>query len=413
MTKTKNKPLLFFLITMSAYMFLKIHRNSLDGDSTTQGGIWNVINILFVFSAVCIVFFGKLNFARLPGCIGFAYLYSGLALFFSIINFKAFSISTLFSLAMILYFPSVMFVFYICSLWGAGRSEKRFLMLSFYAVAFFCLYLMVLRIQGQKEIYQSDMYFLLCLLPLVFLYRKESGLYIPLIIVSAVVILSAKRTAALGLVGAIFVFFLVQAFLQKNVKVFFKSFCRLLLVAFVLLLVYQYLASRYDITLLERLGNLEEDGGSGRDDIYRNLWKAIKEAPIIRWVIGYGDKAVLRVYGRTSAAHNDFLEIMYDYGIFPLLAIITFYVSMIKECLKMIGARFWGAPAFAAGLVISLFMSMFSNYMVTFTHIIGMAAFWGICLAEWKKYRSDGTLLREEQNGESNPRRRYYGTRIQ
>lgn len=412
MTKTKNKPLLFILFAMSVYMFLKIYRNSLDGDSTTQGGIWNIINALFIFLAVCIVFFAKLNFARLPGCIGFAYLYSGLALLFSLMNFKVFSISTLFSLAMILYFPSVMFVFYIYSLRGTGQSEKRFLMISFYAVAIFCLYLMILRIQGQGEIYQSDMYFLLCLLPMVFLYRRKSRLYIPLIIVSAVVILSAKRTAALGLAGAILAFFFVQSLLQRNVKVFLKNFLRILFIVLVLTIVYQYLASQYDITLLERLGNLEEDGGSGRDDIYRNLWTAIKEAPIIRWFIGYGDKAVLRVYGRTSAAHNDFLEIMYDYGIFPLLAIIVFYFSMIKECLKMVVARFWGAPAFAAGLVISLFMSMFSNYMITFTHITGMAAFWGICLAEWKKYQSDCAFLREGQNGEPNPRRRYYGMRV-
>ena len=51
-----------------------------------------------------------------------------------------------------------------------------------------------------------------------------------------------------------------------------------------------------------------------------------------------------------------------------------------------------GAKATGAAIVISLLMSLFSNYFVTFTQITVTATFWGIVLADWNHYQYNKSI---------------------
>jgi len=385
--KLKNFLLFFCTLCLGAYVVLKIYRNSLNADTGTQGGIWNVINLLFVGIAFIQGILGANALRNKPKCISWGFLYAWIAFILSLFTIDSLSLAVVFRLFMLFYFSSVMLVFYANSRKGIDPYARGGMTLAFYVVGVFCLYLMLQRVTGRKEIYQSDMYFMLCLLPFMMLWKKGVGFYLPLLLTVAVIILSGKRTATLAIVGAVLVFYFLQMKQDGNLKSFFKTFWKLAVVTALILLAYSYLSKNYEINLLERLENLEEDGGSGRDDIYLSLLTAIKNSNPIRWIVGYGNNAVIRVYGRTSAAHNDFIEIMFDYGIFAVIALVGFYVSIIRECAKMVKYKYPGAPAFAASIVVAIMMSMFSNFIITFTHISGMAAFWGVALAEWNEHR--------------------------
>ena len=64
----------------------------------------------------------------------------------------------------------------------------------------------------------------------------------------------------------------------------FKTIIKILFVFGLLLLGYSILASQYNLNLFERMQSLEEDGGSGRDVIYSEIWESYKESDFIKQI---------------------------------------------------------------------------------------------------------------------------------
>ncbi|NLA73611.1 MAG: O-antigen ligase family protein [Clostridiales bacterium] len=209
------------------------------------------------------------------------------------------------------------------------------------------------------------------------------ALYIPFGILTIILIFSGKRNGSIAIIFALFIYFIVEYKVGNKARQFSKILKNLLLVSFIVVAVYLYLSSHYSINLIERLMSLPEDGGSSRDVIYSSVWFAIKNSTMFEWLFGHGTRGIITVFGRNTGAHNDFLEIFYNFGFFSVVIFIVFYIVLISTAFKMIKDKYYGASAFAASIVISLFMSMFSNYVITFTHITSTACFWGIVLADW------------------------------
>ena len=85
--------------------------------------------------------------------------------------------------------------------------------------------------------------------------------------------------------------------------------------------------------------------------------------------------------------HNDFLEFFYNYGIAAFVLYISFFVSMVKECVMMYRAQFIYAREFMVAVVVSLFLAMFSFYAIDCTHITCCSVSLGLILAEWYKFQ--------------------------
>ena len=117
--------------------------------------------------------------------------------------------------------------------------------------------------------------------------------------------------------------------------------------------------------------------------------QAIKESNLMDILFVHGLNGIQVVFGRKTGAHDDFLEIMYNYGIFAVVMFVNLYFKMITACVKMTKSGYPGAKAAGAAIVISLLMSFFSNYFVTFTHITMTATFWGIVVADWNQYQQN------------------------
>lgn len=367
-----------------------MYRNSLNSaDTTTQGGIWNVINVAFVVIGLWLLFVCVVGNKKVPKLISISFLYSFYTMTVSLFALRTLSVSTIFGYLMLFYFPSLVLVLFNASENGIDKLGRSIYNIGYWIVAAFALYLMFIRVsQENTEIYQSDVYFLLCLLPFVFLLDQGKNLafkFIPLVIV---VIFAAKRTGFIALGGAVFTYYLIEYVQSKNLKKFVKMIAGIALSVVVFIVLYNILSSRFDINLLERMEELSEDGGSGRDDIYKGIWNAYKNSEFLNKLIGYGVNGIQVVYGRNTGAHNDFLEILYNYGIFAELLFCGIYLIKIRTCIKMIKSGYKGAGAVGAVIVISFLMSMFSNFFITFTHITLIGMFWGIVLQDWHKFET-------------------------
>ena len=387
----KNKKLNLWLIIGFLYCVLKMYRNSLNSaGSTTQGGIWNVINVAFVVSGLWLLLVYISGNKKTPKLVSIGFLYSFYAMTVSFFAPRSLSISTIFGYLMLFYFPSLVLVMFNASEKGMDKVGRAIYNVGFWIIAAFALYLMFARVAlDNTEVYQSDAYFLLCLLPFVLLFDKGRSLLLKLIPIAIVAIFSGKRTGFFSLCGAVFIYYLIEYVRSKNFKMFAKMIVGITLSVVAFIILYNILDKRFNINLLERVEGLSQDGGSGREEIYTGIWNAYKNSDFLNKMIGHGIGGIQVVYGRNSGAHNDFLEILYNYGIFAVILFVCMYLTMIGTCIKMIKSKYQGAGAVGAVVVISILMSLFSNFFITFTQITLIGMFWGVALADWKKFEAE------------------------
>ena len=392
---TRNRVLTIWLIISFLYAILKMYRNSLVGASGSSGGIWNVLNVSFVALSVLLLMSCIKKSIVWPIVINDGFIYSFYVAVIALINMKSFSVNIMFSYVMLFYFVSVTLAFYYAASKGISRFEYRVYNILYFTLAVFTLLLMYSRVAlNRTSIYQSDAYFLLCALPLAFLFDNKINMYIKLIPLVVCLMMAGKRTGFIALLCAVFVYYTIDSIQKKNIEAFLKVLFKLSVAAVLLFVAYYFLESKLNLSLFDRMETITTDGGSGRDEIYSGIWQAIRVSDFFGFFFGHGLSGIQLVYGSDTGAHNDFLEIMYNYGVFALILMINLYAKMIVACRKMIKTGYPGAKAAGASVVISILLSLFTNYFVTFTHITMTATFWGIVIADWEHYMFNKSLIR-------------------
>ena len=97
-------------------------------------------------------------------------------------------------------------------------------------------------------------------------------------------------------------------------------------------------------------------------------------------VFGHGMNTAGKI-GGAGQAHNDFLEILYNYGILPFVSVVVFYLSLIVEGIRLVRRESPYAAAFAFSLIVGLFLAMFSYFTIYYTYVTCIMAFWGYAMA--------------------------------
>ena len=85
-------------------------------------------------------------------------------------------------------------------------------------------------------------------------------------------------------------------------------------------------------------------------------------------------------------AHNDYLEVLYDFGIIAFVLYVSFVVQLLKMCRRLIAMKSEYAPAIGASLAIFFVNSMVSHIWIYNQYLIIFALFWGFINAVEKKH---------------------------
>ena len=373
--KKSNIGFLVLSLMLFAFSLMKVFRGA-NVNITVQGGIWNYISLMYYpvsFLILCRRKFFKIGKIGLPllGYVVVSFL-SGVAFF------RGYSINNIYNLLMIPYPAIVMLSFF--SVKNNSKTAKVIILLAYF-VCLLVNFITILRFRFQftARPLASDVYFSLCLFPFVLLLIKNRIIINLSIFTEFITIfLSGKRAGLIALAIALILYFLFRMKEKRNNKkiVFWVS-----AIAFLALLYYVSVQvdRSYGFGIFERLAGLSEDQGSGRASIYATVLKAYMKSNILNQLFGHG------VYASTDVidymAHNDFLEALYDYGIFSAIFLMLFYFALIKRCITMKRAFSPNAPAFIVSIIIGLFLSLFSFFMTNYTYVTCMAAFWGVCLS--------------------------------
>ena len=129
-----------------------------------------------------------------------------------------------------------------------------------------------------------------------------------------------------------------------------------------------------------------DSGGSGRLDIWKNVLELLSTSNVLNIIFGHGHEAVRNNTISHLSAHNDFLEVLYDYGIIGFsLYLLVYYklISLIRKCMSK-------DNKIVMVLVVSVsqffIMSMFSHLIIYPRLLLTIAITWGICFAYKDSY---------------------------
>ena len=251
---------------------------------------------------------------------------------------------------------------------------------------------------GFASVSLNHYYYVGLLMPFLFLIEKRGLKYTLFILGFAAALISYKRSAI------IFVFVLlvllvyndfIKSTSRRNVaslksnsrmKGVVTGFWGILIFVGIIFYSYNKVNSLTGGYISQRFEQAEEDGGSGRTIIYESAIKQYMSLPISNMMVGIGFDGVRNHFNinegideeHNASAHNDFLEMLCDFGLIGLSLYSVVIINLIRmtKRSKRISKTLYEANV--AGLVVFFIMSMVSHLFLYGTYFGYLAILWGL-----------------------------------
>lgn len=235
-------------------------------------------------------------------------------------------------------------------------------------IIIFLMICLILPVAFQKVLLNIDyessisiiaaVYVLLSAMPFALISKSKTMKYIYMIVAIFILIISQKRTGflaiLLGLVGLIY----AKYFINKKVKIKFLGIIFLAILVFFL----YYLLTESNLGIVSRLENITIDNGNGRVDLWVYLLENFSNSSFLHILFGYGSHATNQLIG--TFAHNDYINILYDFGIIGLFLYLWFIITIIKKWISMCKNDYENKDIFLFAIIELLILSMFSIFFV-------------------------------------------------
>ncbi len=224
------------------------------------------------------------------------------------------------------------------------------------------------------EAHLGTSYYVLFLLPILLLTPHKWLRYVGLVVTGLVLFSSFKRGGVISFVLGIVAYLFVKEVLVE------RNFIRLLvfiIAIIVLCVILIFVDNAMGNIISERILNIQEDGGSGRDQVWATTWNMIKASDVQQLLFGHGYLAVLRDSPLKLSAHNDFLEVLYNYGIVAFVPYVLLHIRLIQQVFASIRAKHGYAPILAFTYTIFLTLSMIS-IIILYPLMTLIAITWGM-----------------------------------
>lgn len=324
-------PILIFSIFSTSIIFYNPILSSFEQNNKLSLPL-HILLILIIFITI-ICYGSKVKYSISMKIIMFFALFVLIADIISVFNNK-FGLNNYIILQNISYsflWIGLFFVGYILTNKMPEEVVRVIKLIGLFIVPF--LSILLLDLYNRLENYSSgiDMSFvLLMVLPsLSFVSGRKK--YFLFVLASLVLLLSLKRSIVLILLSVIFLNLFVYGRYSKNkIKLFFIT----LLLVFSCFFFLDIVNRLTDGSLLLRFNSLADDGGSGRDSIYFDVLNIIYDSSELELLFGHGNFSVKYILG--VLAHNDYLELMCDFGAFALFCFVLFIIHLFYCCLKNI-----------------------------------------------------------------------------
>jgi O-antigen ligase len=284
--------------------------------------------------------------------------------------------------------PLVFFLFYMGTRQNVDRIHTNrlgfLLLLTFVCYMFFKVYYYRKSSPEYLDPRLIASYYALLLLPWVLLCSGKFTTLAGTSAITVVVLLSMKQTGLLALVLALITYIATLQFCQRGrLKWVRATWWVILPISFFLL--FSFLDNQMDGYASDRMSTSYETGGSGRIDIYAEVTQCQIASNAINWFSGHGHGAVCRSIPSLNSAHNDWLEVLFDYGIIGLAIYSALHVVLISRVVRMVLGRSVYGPAMASSYVLFFILSFPSHLIFYPTYFAYLMSFWGSVIAASEK----------------------------
>ena len=223
---------------------------------------------------------------------------------------------------------------------------------------------------------QNIAYYLIVFLPWLVQIRNRTFRTLAIVVLVVLCLMSLKRTAILTLGLSLLGWALFVLFKNRAMNTFLK-FTFICLGALLTVSGYIQGDALLDKRISTRMQAMRDDRGSGRLEIYSEVITLMKQRTMDEWLTGRGHDAVSRATREQLSAHNDFLEVTYDYGL-PGISLYFYFICMLLSQVK--GSLLRNAPdalPILLSVIIFLSMSMISHLVVYPSYFCILMIFWG------------------------------------
>jgi O-antigen ligase len=220
-------------------------------------------------------------------------------------------------------------------------------------------------------------YYALFLFPWILSLRYKKLKISLLILLGIVVAISFKRTILISFLAASFTYFVLDRIvLSKRLRL--VAIIPLITFLVVFIIGISFVDDSFNGALSKRFVDISlESEENDRIRIYDEVILLQSKSELTEWVLGHGHNSVAKGTSFELSAHNDWLEILYNYGVIAFVFYLFFHFSMIKFILFLIKIRSQYAPAYGASYVVLLISTFFSNVILYPGHLLLLSAYWG------------------------------------
>lgn len=213
-------------------------------------------------------------------------------------------------------------------------------------------------------------YLVLSMIPLLLLVNKKENAYKIIILILIFMAITTKRSGFFVAVVSLVVYYLfdngMNISLNKKIERILKIAIMSVLAAFLL-----FVASKFvDISIIDRILEMKEDGGSGRNDIWSMVLLYYKNLRTHYQIVGRGYEGVSRYVmpqGKALSAHNDFLEVLFDYGKIGISLFVIIWLALIGYVKILRKSKYF---SYALIIIISMFMLAMFSYLFIQSFVI-------------------------------------------
>ena len=225
----------------------------------------------------------------------------------------------------------------------------------------------------------NSVYWVMLLVPFAFLLDNRVLKYVILFSSLILIIASSKRGATIAISLVFFVAILLDTFKRKN---FLRNIIIGIVLIFSFIFIFEKTLDKFNINVLDRFENTEvaEDA---RMYLYKDTWEKFNSKDLILQVIGSGHRSTSIDRGELSkTAHNDFLEVLYNYGILGLILYLYFILQILKRLkyLYKVGGKYF--HAYLTTFIVFFVMSMISHLIIYSTYFAYLVILWALVEAK-------------------------------
>lgn len=271
------------------------------------------------------------------------------------------------------------------------EQKDKHILIVFYIIVALALYNMLSGTSKYNEdgvlIAKNVIFFPLLLAPWVASVQSIKSRWIAMAILILLTFFSLKRSALL----IILVCFALVFFDKRDRKA--KSNVSSRIIVFVLLAgIVGYLGFSPSSPLADmqtRFQDINEDEGNGRLDIYAMVTASFEKLPTENKILGAGYKQVQNsltggALDASLSAHNDFLEVLYDYGIVGEILFVLLLLTLLVRTIKFVRKRLWYGIPLMMTFMTTLIMCLFSNLIIYPTYFLFLVSFWAFCENQYR-----------------------------